>query len=151
MKTRIFAIAILLLLGAAEAQANFFTVTLKNGTKFDTRYRPQRADFDANYSVFMTDQGNWMAVANADIEDVTSREEESGFGFRLDTTTVFLGLSANDLVEEDEDGNVTPRYETSDTAPGTDYSINRFLNTPVLGTGNPTGTTGGIPVGGVVE
>lgn len=142
-----------LFLVATSAHAIFFTVTLKNGTSFETRYRPVVADWDPDVSMIMTDRGNWIAIANDDIADVVSVFEESGFGYQPDTTTRFIGWSPNDLVEdqEDEDGNVTEnaRYDIEADQGGStgSYSIDDFLNIPVTpGYGNPTSAAGAIPI-----
>ncbi len=156
MKSKAFRLTLttlLLLAIATSAHAVFFTVTLKNGTTFDIRYHPVKADWDPRYTMFMTDQGNWIAVKNSEIADVVSHAEESGYGYQLNTTTLFLGWSPNDLVEDetDEDGNVTStsRYEVGADAGGPDYSIDQFLNIPVVGSPTDTGRGGGIPIGTV--
>lgn len=135
---------ILFLALAASAHAAYFTVTLKNGTTFDIRYVPVKADWDPRYTMFLTDQGNWIAVKNSDIADVISHAEESGYGYQLNTTTLFLGWSPNDLVtdETDEEGNVksTSQYEAEAYTGGTDYSIDQFLN---MSTADPNATGGG--------
>jgi len=143
---------LLLLALAASAHAAYFTVTLKNGTTFDIRYNPVKADWDPRYTMFLTDQGNWIAVQNTDIADVVSHAEESGYGYQLNTTTLFLGWSPNDLVtdETDAEGNVTTtsQYEAGADVGGTDYSIDQFLN---VNSASPSATGGGgIPVVGTV-
>jgi len=143
---------LLLLALAASAHAAYFTVTLKNGTTFDIRYNPVKADWDPRYTMFLTDQGNWIALQNTDIADVVSHAEESGYGYQLNTTTLFLGWSPNDLVtdEVDEEGNVTTssQYEAGADDGGTDYSIDQFLN---IQSADPSATGGGgIPIGTVV-
>jgi len=149
---RLIALAAVLLLVTTSAQALFFTVTLKNGTTFETRYRPVQADWDPEISMFLSDRGNWVAIPNDEIEDVVSVFEESGFGYQLDTTTRFIGWSPNDLVETkvDKDGNVTEsaRYDLgADQGAATDYSIDQFINIQT-GTsyGNPGASDGGIPL-----
>ena len=68
------ALAFVLLAGlATSAYAVKFTVTLKNGTTFETRYRPMQADFDPSYSLLMTDKGNWIALHNDEIADIVSK------------------------------------------------------------------------------
>lgn len=147
---RLTLMMILLLVLAASAHAAYFTVTLKNGTTFDIRYVPVKADWDPRYTMFLTDQGNWIAVQNTDIADVISHAEESGYGYQLNTTTLFLGWSPNDLVtdETDEEGNVktTSQYEAgAEVGSGADYSIDQFLN---ISSADPSATGGGgIPIG----
>ena len=146
---------VLLVLLAASAQAVFYTVTLKNGTTFETRYRPVQAEWDANVSMFMTDRGNWIAVDNRDIADVTSVLEETGFGYQLDTTTKFIGWTPNDLKNDQTDERGNPiggeRYDVEADQTGEDvggdYSIDQFLSISTSpGYGNPTSGGGGVPI-----
>lgn len=156
MKTtsRLTAAFILFFLATTSAQAVFYTVTLKNGTTFETRYRPIQADWDPNVSMFLTDQGNWIALPNEDIADVISVFAESGFGYQLDSSTRYVGWSPNDLVTDtvDKDGNVTEesQYDSEADDGGADYSIDQFLDIPVAGDyGNPTSVgSGGISIAG---
>lgn len=147
---RLVPVAIALFLVATSAHAIFYTVTLKNGSSFETRYRPVVADWDPEVSMIMTDKGNWIAIANDEIADVVSVYEESGFGYQLDTTTRFVGWSPNDLVEDqvDEEGNVTEnaRYDLEADQGGDysgNYSIDDFLR-PVGA--DPTALGGPLPI-----
>jgi len=154
LKTRrLIVVTVLLFLAAASAQAIFYTVTLKNGTTFETRYRPVQAEWDPSVSMLLTDRGNWIALRNDEIADVVSVFEESGFGYQLNTTTRFIGWSPNDLVNDestDEDGNPIgeQRYDLeADQGAVTDYSIDQFLTLPTGGAyGNPTSGGEAIPV-----
>ncbi|MEM1203411.1 MAG: hypothetical protein AAGN66_09310 [Acidobacteriota bacterium] len=87
-----------------SAGAASFTVTLSNGTSFDTRSRPVDAEWDDNMAMFLTDRGNWIAVAKDEIVDVVSDAEASGFGYQVNTTTIFLGFSPNDWADDGEGG-----------------------------------------------
>lgn len=151
---RLIALAALFFLVATSAQALFFTVTLKNGTTFETRYRPVQADWDPEVSMFLSDRGNWVAIHNDEIADISSVFEESGFGYQLDTSTRFIGWSPNDLVETktDEEGNVIDeaRYDPeAGQGASTNYSVDQFLNVPTSAAyGNPTAAGGGIPIYG---
>ncbi len=148
---------LLLVIFATSAQAIFYTVTLKNGTTFETRYRPVKAEWDVNVSMFMTDRGNWIAVEKGDIADVTSVLEETGFGYQLDTTTRYIGVSPNDLKNDqtDERGNpigaerYDPEADQSGADTGGNYSIDQFLSISTApGYGNPTSGGGGVPIVG---
>lgn len=145
---RLIVLAAAFFLLATSVQASFFTVTLKNGTSFSTRYRPVVAEWDPNVSMIMTDKGNWIALANNEIADVVSVFEESGFGYQPNTTTRYVGWSPNDLVEDqvDEEGNVTEnsRYDMEADQGGTTgtYSINDFL----LPSASPTSVGGALPI-----
>lgn len=160
MKPQALRLTVLVLaavLCASSAHAAYYTVTLKNGSTFETRYRPVKAEWDTTVSMFLTDRGNWIAVNNDDIADVVSVFEESGFGYQLNNTTRFIGWSPNDLVEDkvDEDGNIVEESQydiEADQGAGTaDYSIDQFLTVPTGGNyGNPTTVGGGIPIVGEV-
>lgn len=155
-KLRLIALVTALFLVAASAHAIYFTVTLKNGASFETRYRPVQADWDPEVSMFLSDRGNWIAIHNDEIADVTSVFEQSGFGYQLDTTTRFIGWSPNDLVgtTTDEEGNEIDevRYDLeADQGTTTDYSVDQFLDLPTgAGYGNPTAVGGGIPIYGEI-
>ena len=138
----VLATFIVLLLAATGVQAALYTVTMKNGAIFETRYAPIPADFDEGVMLLRTDRGNWIGLEKDEIEDIVSAAEASGFGYQLDTTTLFLGWSPNDLIEEieGEDGEMTQRYE-ADAAPSSDaYSIDQFISyggTTPTSTANP--------------
>ena len=87
---------------AVPALADYFTVTLTNGTSFYTRYRPVPADWDENVVMINTDRGNWIGLYADEIADVTSHAEATGFGYQLDTTTLFVGWSPNDQGGDEE-------------------------------------------------
>ncbi len=100
---RITVLALLAFAAAATAHAEYFTVTLTNGTSFQTRYRPVPAEWDDNVMMINTDRGNWIGLYADEIADVTSHAETTGFGYQLDTTTLFVGWSPNES-GDDEDG-----------------------------------------------
>ena len=104
---RITVLALLALGTAAAAHAEYFTVTLTNGTSFQTRYRPVPAEWDENVVMINTDRGNWIGLLASEVADVTSHAETTGFGYQLDTTTLFVGWAPSDIDdeegEEDED------------------------------------------------
>ena len=89
-------------LAAAPASAGMFTVTLSNGSTFETVYQPQEAPWDTNKVLLRTDVGNWISLAKADITSVVSATEAGGFGRVIDNTTVELGTSANDMPTDEE-------------------------------------------------
>lgn len=159
-----------LLLGAAALQAEVFTVVLENGQAFDTRYRPIDAEWDSGVAMILTDQGNWIALDKADIVDITSTIESSGFGYRIDAATVVVGWTYNDgeMAEEgvgldeaiaaggaggaDRAGGVSigaaglPSQSATDEGglPSSTYTIDQFVNT------GSAGESGGIPVDSIV-
>lgn len=161
-------VAGMLLFGAATLHAEVFTVVLENGQAFDTRYRPIDAEWDSEVAMILTDQGNWIALDKADIVDITSTIESSGFGYRIDATTVVVGWTYNDgdLPDEGEqidqaltggaggvsrDGAVSigaagvpSQAATESGAPSTTFTIDQFVNT------DAAGDSGGIPVDSIV-
>lgn len=105
---RITVLTLILVSMAAAAHAEYFTVTLTNGTSFQTRYRPVPAEWDDNVVMINTDRGNWIGLLADEVADVTSHAETTGFGYQLDTTTLFVGWAPNEAIggegKEGEDG-----------------------------------------------
>jgi hypothetical protein len=103
------AVVTLFAVGGAPAFAQAYKVTLKNGNTFISKYEPEDASYDASRMVIVTDVGNRIALAKDDVENVTVDIENRGFGRVLDTTTIVIGLSANDAPggEEGEEGDGT--------------------------------------------
>ncbi len=93
---RFAGLALLMVAATATVHADYYTVTLTNGTSFQTRYRPEPAEWDDNVVMINTDRGNWIGLLADDIADVTSHAEATGFGYQLDTTTLFVGWSPNE-------------------------------------------------------
>ncbi len=133
---------VLTVLLVPAASAKVFTVTLTNGTTFETRYRPEEVEWDENLVLVVTDRGNQIALRKDEIADVTAAAEVRGFGYQLNTTTIFVGFSPNDLVTKNEEGKETSQYQAPDAAPSQDYSLSQFINTPVAGQSGG----GGIPL-----
>ena len=129
---------LLLLVSVSSASARIFTITLTNGTTFESRYRPQEVDWDDQVVVLVTDRGNEIALRKDEIADVTSLAEARGFGYQVDTTTIYLGFSPNDLVSEDDEGNQVTDYELPDApSSGPSYSLGLFANTSDGASGIP--------------
>lgn len=96
-------VALLTLAAATSAGAAVYTVTLTNGSTFDTRYQPQRASWDADKIVLLNEFGNQISFHTADIQSVTVDTETRGFGHQLDDTTMALGWAPNDLLDPDSE------------------------------------------------
>ena len=162
-------LALALLLSASAVEAATYTVTLANGTSFETRYRPMTAEWDTNYAMLRTDQGNWVALKKSEIVDVTSSTELAGFGYQINETTIFLGWSAPEgLVGEDGSGDGANGAPASGgTAPAAGaaaapaateassggsgnaaggFTMQQFVNVPSSGV-----LPGGVPLGGTVS
>lgn len=80
--------------GAASAES--YTVTMKSGNAFLSRYRPRVASWDAGKIVLLTEFGNQIALRKDEIASVTADSEDRGFGRVIDNTTLELGMTAND-------------------------------------------------------
>ena len=134
-------VSTLLLAAVATATyANTYTVTLTNGTVFETRYKPVPAEWDENVVMINTDRGNWIGLRVDEVADVTSKVESTGFGYQLNTTTLFVGWSPNDIDEPGEDGEPINLDEMF-PEPAASYSVEQFVDIPIAGSG-----VGGQPV-----
>ena len=104
-RTRVATLSVLLLavgmaaLLAPAAEATVYTVTMKNGTTFDTRYQPEEASWDPDKVVVMTEFGNRVALPAAEIESVAVDSESRGFGHQVNSTTLALGWAPNDALD----------------------------------------------------
>ncbi len=101
-RTRVVALPVLLLVGAFAAlpvSAAVYTVTMKNGSTFDSRYQPEEASWDENLVVLMTEFGNRIALPAAEIDSVTVDSESRGFGHQINSTTMALGWAPNDAID----------------------------------------------------
>jgi hypothetical protein len=106
MKTRTLWLAVLALgvsgsLASLEAQQ--FTVQLKNGSTFLTRYPPEEAPWDATKLVFLTEYGNLISVSADEVASVQSDIEAKGFGRVINATTIALGWAPNDALDPDSE------------------------------------------------
>ncbi|MGE5233301.1 MAG: hypothetical protein ACM3OB_04260 [Acidobacteriota bacterium] len=97
-------VALAALLVSLPASAAMWTIKLHGGGKFQTRYQPQVASWDANRVVFLTEVGNLVSVPKGDIENISSDIENRGFGKVINTTTVMLGEAPNDLAADQGGG-----------------------------------------------
>jgi hypothetical protein len=93
----LLAVAALALL-ALPAAAESFEVTLTDGTTFETRYQPQEASWDPTMVLLLTDVGNWIGLPKDSIASVEADLGETGFGTRINATTLSLGPAPNDAV-----------------------------------------------------
>lgn len=133
------------LLLATLASAGTYTVTLTNGTSFVTRYEPVDAEWDDNVVMLNSDQGNWIALPKDEIADVVSDVEASGFGYQVNTTTVFVGWSPNESEGEGEgeggegEGAGEGEFDNlPDPNPAPSFGLEQFVDIP--GSGGGVGT-----------
>jgi hypothetical protein len=136
MAFRCIVLALLAVAAAATAHADYYTVTLTNGTSFQTRYRPVPAEWDDNVVMINTDRGNWIGLYADEVADVVSHAEATGFGYQLDTTTLFVGWSPNDLIEDEEaakDKEAGPDLEQMFPEPEPSGVVEQFVDIPIDG------------------
>lgn len=94
--------AVLTVAGAlvvAPLSAAVYTISMTNGTVFETRYEPEDAAWDSSKLVFLDEFGNVVAVAKTDVQEVTSEFESKGYGTMINNTTMELGWAPNDAVD----------------------------------------------------
>lgn len=119
-RTRVVGLSVLLVAGvfaALPASATTYTVTMKNGSTFDTRYQPEEASWNPNMVVVMTEFGNRVALPAEEIDSVTVDSESRGFGHQLNNTTMALGWAPNDALDLDsEEGKAALAAEQAATA-----------------------------------
>ena len=87
---------------AMPASAELFTITLTNGSSFDTRYQPMQSMTDEGKLQFLTDTGNWISLEKDIVASVTSRTESKGFGIVIDTQTIALGWDPTSIQEAED-------------------------------------------------
>ena len=135
MKARSFSLAVLLLAAAvltgSPLMADVYSVTLNDGQVFLTRYQPREASFDSSLVTFLDEQANLIAVPRDEIATVTSETESKGYGLRINTTTLYLGFTANNGALESQVIVSGPQS----------FDIEQFVE--------PNAAGGGIPVYGV--
>lgn len=139
----VLVVVLITALVALPALAETFTVKLKNGSSFATRYRPQEASWDPGTVMLLTDFGHWIALPRADIETVESELESRGFGKYINTTTIDLGIAPNDLPSPGEAEETTPLQQLQNMLqqqPQKSYDIQQFVDPGQAG-------QGGLPVG----
>jgi hypothetical protein len=93
------ALAALVAITAAPAQADVFHVKLRNGSTIDTLYQPQQASWDTSVVLLLSDAGNWVGIPQAQIDSVESESASRGFGVALNFNTIAMGWAPNDLPE----------------------------------------------------
>jgi|JI10StandDraft_1071094.scaffolds.fasta_scaffold74500_4 hypothetical protein len=151
-RTRVVTLSVLLVavgvcaLFAPAAEATVYTVALKNGTTFETRYQPEEASWDPEKVVLMTEYGNRISLAAADIESVTIDSESRGFGHQLNNTTMALGWAPNDALDANsEEGKAALALDAAAAAAAAAappvYNQQQFVEPGAL-TGLPVWMTG---------
>jgi hypothetical protein len=129
---------------ASAASAGTYLITMASGSKFESRYKPKMAAWDASKILVLSDVGNWVALRRSDVVKIESTTENRGLGFVINNTTIALGWAPND--------NLTPEQETEAAQAAaraglanpqtTNYSVNQFVE-PGATQGLPSGLIGG--------
>lgn len=135
--TPFLAVACLL---AAPAAAEIYTLTLASGETIDSRHQPMIAPWDEGKILLRSDVGNWVSLPKAEITDVRVDVEAAGYGRVIDSSTVDMGLTANDLPATGERPSPEQQlldFVRSQQRDRPDYNTRQFVD---------PGETSGIPV-----
>ena len=81
---------------SAPLLAEVYTIRLKSGNEFISKYEPRQAWYSEEKLLIMTTTGNIVALEKADIDEVFSTTEAQGFGVIIDTNTILVGTRPND-------------------------------------------------------
>jgi hypothetical protein len=137
-------VALLATAVALPAAAETYTVTLANGSLFESRYLPRQASWDAGMIELSTETGAWIALSKSVVQSITASSETKGFGRVIDSTTIDLGFAPNDLpvAPVQVDNSMAALQEAMTRS----YDIQQFAEPSQAGRGN---AGGGIPVFGL--
>lgn len=89
-----------LLVGAVltpAVAAETYTVRLVSGASFQVSYPLEESPWDKDTLLYLSEGGNWTAIARSEVVEVRSETEFKGQGQIIDATTIFMGLAANDM------------------------------------------------------
>lgn len=155
------ALATLLVLGAvvlvaAPALAETYTLRLANGTVMESNYPPREAEWDPDTILVLGDAGNWVGIERSHLEGIEIATELEGRGQLIDATTIFIGFMANDLPQASEGGGDQSLTQVLDQLRNdlqpTNYTTEQFVEPDAIGTGIPVGftqqSTPQVPSGG---
>jgi hypothetical protein len=163
MRRSLIFVSLALLAGAVPAGAEVFFVTLNNGTTIETAYQPQAASWDSGMVLLLTEQGNWIGLPQADIQEVRSEMQIAGYGRAIDDDTFELGFAPNDAADPDakpadpaearaqmlEQMLQQQQQELNDRRAQESYTVEQFVDPedlqgiPSRFIGSPTGPTPG--------
>lgn len=131
---------------ALPAAAEIYHVTLTNGAAYESPYPPEEASWDNDLLLIISEAGNWIGVARAEIDTVRIETEMRGFGERINSTTVFMGLAPNANPDPSENEPQDPQLAlleaiyTRELAQES-YTIPQFVEPNSIGGGIPLGFT----------
>lgn len=140
----LFLLALAALLAAPAAVADIYHVRLQNGQVLDSRHPPEEASWDPNTILVHSETGNWVGVNRHEVVRIESETELRGYGRRIDSTTVFMGRTANSAPPPGADEESDPTLDLlqaiyDQQQQQQNYTIEQFVE--------PGETGGGIPVG----
>ena len=152
MKISLTTLGLALVIGlvAIPATAETYTITMTNGTTFQSRYDPVEAPWDESKIYFLNELGTHMTLPKADIANVITATEVSGFGRVIDSTTLDLGIllvDVPDTTEEDPEELERRRFEQYMDESNPRYNVDQFVDPADAGTsGLPAWGGGGSVV-----
>jgi hypothetical protein len=114
-------------LAVSPLAAAVYTVTLKNGNVFETRYQPEDASWDKGKIVLLDEMGNLIALAKDDVQEVVSDVESKGYGSVIDNTTMYLGWAPNEGEEAPAGGGVAAAAAQATGQQQPDLTYNQFV------------------------
>lgn len=147
IRTRLALALLAATLIAVPCSAEVFTVTMTNGSTFQSRYLPTEAAWDTSKIVLTDEVGTQISLLRSEIESITSESETSGFGTVIDSTTIDLGFLPNDMPTEEEAQAGDTRtviermLQEQQRYNQQSYDQQQFVEPSAMG--------GGIPVGGI--
>lgn len=129
---------------AAPAVADVYHVRLVNGQVVDSLHPPEEASWDADTILVFSETGNWIGLRRSDIARIESETDLRGYGERIDSTTIFMGRTANAAPVPGAEGERDPSLDLlqaiyDQQQQQENYTIEQFVE--------PGETGGGIPVG----
>jgi len=114
-------------LAAVPAAAEIYHVNLLNGTTIDSRHAPQDAPWDSSKLILLTDVGNWITLAKADVAGVDTDTQNKGFGFVINTTTIALGWAPNDALTPEQQAEADADAARAEALAPAPYSLEQFV------------------------
>ena len=134
LRRPVFTIAALMFLIVVPAMSAVYTIHLKNGNSFESRYKPRVAGWDENKIMVTTDVGNKITLHRDDVVDIVTDFETQGYGTVLDTTTIVLGFAPNDAPvpgDETVDPGVEMLRALQQRGARPNYSVEQFVEPSV--------------------
>lgn len=156
LRRPVFIVTAIMFLTVVPAMSAVYTIHLKNGNSFESRYKPRIAGWDENKVMITTDVGNKITLYRDDIVDIVTDMESQGYGTVLDTTTIVLGWAPNDAPQpgdETVDPGVEMLRALQQRGGRPNYSVQQFVEPSQAGSatgggGLPAWEFGGGPFGG---